>query len=157
MGVICFNEFFEKEGQGIDRVSVVEFFDKYFDKFVEYIRNKDSFNEEMLVPESVEFIATEFKKSLIDELSSLHKKVQEFPEQFMEDDRSEKTTLDTLLESGIFPTYSFPKDVVGFYVEDRKGDKIEQKPDRSIEQAISEYAPGRLVVINKKTYKSSCY
>lgn len=154
MGVICFNEFFEKEGQGIDRVSVVEFFDKYFDKFVEYIRNKDSFNEEMLVPESVEFIATEFKKSLIDELSSLHKKVQEFPEQFMEDDRSEKTTLDTLLESGIFPTYSFPKDVVGFYVEDRKGDKIEQKPDRSIEQAISEYAPGRLVVINKKTYKS---
>ena len=62
--------------------------------------------------------------------------------------------LDTFLETGIFPTYSFPKDVVGFYVENSKGSAIVQKPERALETAISEYAPGRIVVINKTTYKS---
>ena len=60
-----------------------------------------------------------------------------------------------LLEEGIFPTYSFPRNVVGFSIEDRQGMKVEQEPDRSLDLAISEYAPGRLIVVNKKTYKSA--
>ena len=44
--------------------------------------------------------------------------------------------------------------MVGFSVENRTGDKIEQEPDRALDMAISEYAPGRLIVVNKKTYKS---
>lgn len=62
--------------------------------------------------------------------------------------------LDVFLEEGIFPTYSFPRNVVGFSIENRTGDKIEQEPDRALDMAISEYAPGRLIVVNKKTYKS---
>lgn len=62
--------------------------------------------------------------------------------------------LDTLLESGIFPTYLFPKHLVGFYIEDKCGSKIVEKPDRTLDVAISEYAPGHIVVVNKNTYKS---
>ena len=36
----------------------------------------------------------------------------------------------------------------------KKGETIVQKPERALDMAISEYAPGRLVVINKNTYKS---
>lgn len=36
---------------------------------------------------------------------------------------------------------TFPKDVVGFYVEDSRGVRIEQKPERALDIAISEYAP----------------
>ena len=67
---------------------------------------------------------------------------------------NEKKLLDVFLEEGIFPTYSFPRNVVGFSIEDSRGSKVEQEPDRALDMAISEYAPGRLIVVNKKTYKS---
>lgn len=61
--------------------------------------------------------------------------------------------LDCLLEEAVLPTYSFPRNVVGFEVEDRsKGNKLLQRPDRSLDVAVSEYAPGREIVIDKKTY-----
>ena len=86
--------------------------------------------------------------------SDLKELVEEFPEEYKNDDNTEQKVLDVFLESGIFPTYSFPKDVVGFHVEDYRGSQIEEKPDRALEMAISEYAPGRIVVINKTTYVS---
>ena len=95
-----------------------------------------------------------YKFQLCEEMDQLKLRVEAFPEEYKEDDNTSKTVLDTLLEAGIFPTYSFPKDVVGFYVEDKNGLRIEQKPERSLDMAISEYAPGRIIVVNKDTYKS---
>ena len=109
---------------------------------------------EALVPKSVEFDFGEYKNQFISQIEALKSKVTDFPDEYLEDDNSPKTVLDALLEEGIFPTYSFPKDVVGFYVEDYSGSRIEQKPERPLETAISEYAPGRIIVINKTTYKS---
>jgi len=93
-------------------------------------------------------------RELVRELEDLKSKVEKIPENFKDDDGDEKSFLDCVLEEGIFPTYSFPRNIVGFHIENFKGDKIEQKPDRSIDIALSEYAPGRIVVVNKKSYKS---
>ena len=95
-----------------------------------------------------------YKADFLSQIVDLKKQVEEFPDEYRDDDNNEKSVLDTFLETGIFPTYSFPKDVVGFYVENSKGSAIVQKPERALETAISEYAPGRIVVINKTTYKS---
>ena len=81
-------------------------------------------------------------------------KVDEFNEDYYDSNDNEKKLLDVMLEEGIFPTYSFPRNVVGFSIENANGSKIEQEPDRALDMAISEYAPGRLIVVNKKTYKS---
>ena len=156
MNVIIITEFFEGIGLGADRIGINEFLDEHYEAFVKYVESKsvESFNTSTLVPEEISFDVEQYKHDFLEKLDQLRAKVKEFPEEYRDDENKESSTLDTLLESGIFPTYSFPKDVVGFYVENRKGDALEQKPERSIEQAISDYAPGRLVVINKTTYKS---
>lgn len=60
--------------------------------------------------------------------------------------------LDALYEEGIIPTYSFPKNVISVYIQDNTG-KIEYQPDRGLDIAINEYAPGRSIVVDKQTYQ----
>lgn len=69
--------------------------------------------------------------------------------------------LEFLFFHSLLPTYAFPTSLCGFLVEKRvtsaKGYseiRLEQLPQQSTNQALSEYAPGRLVVINKQTYRS---
>ncbi|RQR36329.1 DUF1998 domain-containing protein [Burkholderia sp. Bp9015] len=69
--------------------------------------------------------------------------------------------LEFLFFHQLLPTYAFPTSLCSFLVEEwarnSKGYleiKLEQQPQLSTGQALSEYAPGRLVVINKKTYRS---
>ncbi len=63
--------------------------------------------------------------------------------------------LDALFDAGLLPTYAFPTDLASFYVFERDGDKvkIKERPQQSKLQALSEYAPGRLLVVNKETYR----
>lgn len=61
--------------------------------------------------------------------------------------------LDILFKEGFLPTYSFPRDIVHFWIEKSNGD-IKESPERSIDIAISEYAPGRMIVVNKNSYIS---
>ncbi|MBO7822129.1 DEAD/DEAH box helicase [Burkholderia pseudomallei] len=69
--------------------------------------------------------------------------------------------LEFLFFHQLLPTYAFPTSLCSFLVEEWKRNskgrweiKLEQQPQLSTGQALSEYAPGRLVVINKKTYRS---
>lgn len=68
--------------------------------------------------------------------------------------------LEFLFFHSLLPSYAFPTSLCSFLVEKwhpkKKGWEIrlEQMPQQSTNQALSEYAPGRLVVINKKTYRS---
>lgn len=154
--VMLVTEFFDGISRGADQQEIQDFFSNWYDRFVLFVNEKkaEDFNMQALIPSGIKFDFEQYKKSFLDEIGELKRKVEAFPENYKEDDSSSKKVLDALLESGIFPTYSFPKDVIGFYVEDKSGKKIEQKPDRSLDMAISEYAPGRIVVINKDTYKS---
>ena len=155
-GVICTTEFFDNLGMGPDEVGICEFFAKHYTAFEIYISSKSEhdFNLEALIPPELSFSVPEFKRDFLDRVKQLKGLVEEFPEEYKNDDNTEQKVLDVFLESGIFPTYSFPRDVVGFHVEDYTGSQILEKPDRALEMAISEYAPGRIVVINKTTYVS---
>ncbi|KKJ06797.1 DEAD/DEAH box helicase [Burkholderia gladioli] len=80
----------------------------------------------------------------------------------MESGQIEKEDLlEFLFFHQLLPTYAFPTSLSSFLVEEWKRNergyleiKLEQQPQQSTAQALSEYAPGRLVVINKKTYRS---
>jgi ATP-dependent helicase YprA (DUF1998 family) len=63
--------------------------------------------------------------------------------------------LDVLFDRGLLPTYAFPTDLCSFYVFERDGVnvRIKERPQQSKDKALSEYAPGRLLVINKETYR----
>jgi hypothetical protein len=70
-------------------------------------------------------------------------------------DEQNTTLLDTLFDQGLLPSYAFPTDVISFYVFGRDGKRVivKERPQQSKDRALSEYAPGRLLVINKQTYR----
>lgn len=154
--VMLITEFFDSIRCGADQEEIEKFFIRWYSQFFDFIHRKsvDSFDMNALIPNGVDFDFNKYKEKFLLEMSELRQKVEQFPENYKNGGNSSKTVLDTLLEEGIFPTYSFPKDVIGFYVEDDQGKKIVQRPDRSLDMAISEYAPGRIIVINKDVYKS---
>ena len=69
--------------------------------------------------------------------------------------------LEFLFFHGLLPSYAFPTDLASFLVErlEKKPNNqwrvaIAERPQQSMEKALSEYAPGRLIVINKETYRA---
>ena len=154
--VICTTEFCDKVGISADQIGIFQFLDNYYQDFIKYISDAHTLSYDLtsLIPEGVSFQIVDYKKSFLDQLATLKGKVEDAPEQYRTDDGDEKALLDSFLEGGVFPTYSFPRDVVGFYIEDYNGSEIKEKPERALDFAISEYAPGRVVVVNKKTYKT---
>jgi ATP-dependent helicase YprA (DUF1998 family) len=68
--------------------------------------------------------------------------------------------LDFLFDHNLLPSYAFPTHLSGFLIEELKRSdygydvRVKEQPQQSMDKALSEYAPGRLVVINKETYRS---
>ncbi len=74
-----------------------------------------------------------------------------------EEDDNDEDLLTTLLDAALLPTFSFPIDVCDFTVSatDRNGiPKTKYEMSRDLKQALSTYAPGREIVVDKKTYES---
>lgn len=74
----------------------------------------------------------------------------------------EEELLEFLFEKGLLPSYAFPTDLASFLVE-RIGKVpgqnsyqaiVVERPQQGLSKALSEYAPGRLIVIDKETYRS---
>src|SRR6266568_6934904 len=68
--------------------------------------------------------------------------------------------LDLLFDHGFLPTYAFPRDVRSFVIEENKQSSkgtwrigIKQRPQQSVDIALSEYAPGRELIVDKETYR----
>lgn len=65
-----------------------------------------------------------------------------------------------LFDRGLLPSYAFPTDLCDFLVEELKKKEgrwevvAKERPQLSIDKALSEYALGRLLVIDKRTYRS---
>jgi ATP-dependent helicase YprA (DUF1998 family) len=80
------------------------------------------------------------------------------------DDRNalgEEELLEFLFSRGMLPSYAFPTDLTSFLVERlvpvQNGKwkvEIVERPQQGVGKTLSEYAPGRLIVINKETYRS---
>jgi ATP-dependent helicase YprA (DUF1998 family) len=67
--------------------------------------------------------------------------------------------LDTCFDRGLLPSYAFPTDLCGFVIQewDKSNSRwrvnVKERPQLAKAQALSEYAPGRLLVVNKQTYR----
>lgn len=71
----------------------------------------------------------------------------------VDDDTDDSSLLlNVLFDRGLLPRYAFPTELASFYVFDSDGG-IKEKPQQGKDKALSEYAPGRQLVIDKKTYR----
>lgn len=74
-------------------------------------------------------------------------------------DQADEYFIEFLFSHGHLPSYAFPRDLCALQIEGdppREGRPrvpILQRPQQGLNIALSEYAPGRLVVVNKKTYR----
>lgn len=72
---------------------------------------------------------------------------------------AEGKLIEFLFAHGFLPAYAFPRDLCALQIEElvREGKytkpKILQRPQQGLNVALSEYAPGRFVVVDKKTYR----
>jgi ATP-dependent helicase YprA (DUF1998 family) len=76
--------------------------------------------------------------------------------------RLEEPLLETLIGHAVFPRYAFPTDVVTFWVSkprqpgDPPGKRtFDYEPQRDLQLALTEYAPGRSLTIDKWRFESA--
>ena len=88
--------------------------------------------------------------------TEIDKKNEEEGESDDDTDTPSGSLLDLLFEKGLLPSYAFPTDLCSFVIQERgEHGRIREKerPQLAKNQALSEYAPGRLLVVNKETYR----
>lgn len=128
---------------GIVDIGILSFCEKFGENFVEYVKSRD-------LSEKTVDLFREIRQSVLMEGKR---------NEYVNDDK-ETSAFDIFYREGFIPSYSFPKNVVRFYVEkeSERGKNapcdIQYAPERDIAIALSEYAPGRFVTIDKKIYKS---
>lgn len=133
---------------GIADIGIITFCEQYGEIFVEYAQ---LFEKES----GLTTIATikHFRDISINVLAEGKR------DEYINNDK-ETPAFDVFYREGFMPSYSFPKNVVRFFVEKESehGKKaprdIQYAPERDIAIALSEYAPGRFVTIDKKIFKS---
>ena len=125
-------------------IGIVTFCEQYGQNFIEYAKSLD-----LPVQETISWFS-KLKNNILSDSNR---------NEYISND-SETSAFDVFYREGFIPSYSFPKNVVRFYVEkeSERGKNaprdIDYSPDRDIAVALSEYAPGRFVTIDKKIYKS---
>lgn len=112
-----------------------------------------------IVAEKRKFVAA-VARDLLEALRALESeivRVEEDQEQADEGlDVPGGSLLDLLFDKGLLPSYAFPTDLCSFVIQERgEHGRIREKerPQLAKNQALSEYAPGRLLVVNKETYR----
>lgn len=154
------DQFLKRINTDANQMDIISFVEQYSESFIQFLNtyHLDQADLNILVPKYNQSIVDELKEKLMFEFDQLSKKVLNFKENYINTTnsrhKSAKSVLDVFLEEGIFPTFSFPRNVVDFNIETKDGDTLEQAPSRSLDLALSEYAPGRVLVVNKQTYKS---
>lgn len=128
----------------VSEIGIIEFCEKYGQSFIDFVRKNGNQAEKTIA----EF--TKIKEKVLS------------PNNRSEYINGEEETdaFDVFYKEGFIPSYSFPKNVVNFYVEKstagnrHNNPDIEYAPERDISIALSEYAPGRFITIDKKTFRS---
>ena len=112
----------------------------------------------------VRIAALDFVKNLR-QIGDLHfhrqsGKDSEIQEKQFHQNSDKSMLLDLLFDHGFLPTYAFPRDVRSFVIEENKQSSkgtwrigIKQRPQQSVDIALSEYAPGRELIVDKETYR----
>lgn len=140
---------------GLDEMPTLKFMEgNGISKLRNYVLAYDINDEALLYEKNIDI--SKIYNNLIDAMCDLEEKVARHRELYEGENKSDwKSLLDALYEEGIIPTYSFPKNVVSLYISNYKGTvpKVEYQVERGLDVAIGEYAPGRAVVVDKKTYQ----
>ncbi len=129
---------------GIVDIGIISFCEKFGENFIAYTASMDL---------STDVTVSQFRAISQSVLAEGKRN------EFINNDK-ETPAFDVFYREGFIPSYSFPKNVVRFFVEkeSERGKNappdIQYAPDRDIAVALSEYAPGRFVTIDKKIYKS---
>ncbi len=165
INLILLQEFFRTRQMGLDEINTINFFDHEEDlnyiSFMTWVKGNVPLapqRENILIPVKV-FNWNDYIEELNENINSIAIKVEEAPFIYMppmESDSSRSNTyklVDVLFSEGMIPNYSFPRNIVHFWIEDLNG-RVKESPERSIDIALSEYAPGRSFVVNKLTYIS---
>ncbi|MFS0876113.1 DEAD/DEAH box helicase [Solibacillus isronensis] len=80
----------------------------------------------------------------------------ELQEEAFKEKHPDEMLLNFLFNHSFLPTYAFPQNLTSLYIQGRDKDSkviIEQRPQLELNRALGEYAPGKQVVVNKKTYR----
>jgi len=133
---------------GIVDIGIITFCEQYGENFIEYA---DAFARSS--GHSTDKTVTLFRKICETVLSEGKR------DEYINNEK-ETPAFDVFYREGYIPSYSFPKNVVRFFVEkeSERGKNaprdVQYAPERDIAVALSEYAPGRFVTIDKKIFKS---
>lgn len=164
INLVLLQEYLRENNMGLDEVYTVDFFDTAkeinYRSFYNWILVHIPFETGRvyaLIPDG----KLDWNKYALDleiQLENLNKKIAETEFMYKPvtgDDAKSNTymLMDVLFSEGMLPNYSFPRNIVNFWIEDVYG-KVKESPERSIDIALSEYAPGRRLVVNKQTYIS---
>ncbi len=155
LNLVVLYEYLKDNSSSIDVITAMDFLDDHLQAFKRYLDAYHFSRNDVLVPDNAVDLLHRYKDAFKSALDSLLEKRHEHPELFETDGEtgaSKKALLDALYEEGIIPTYSFPKNVVGTYITENDG-KLKYKVERGLDIAISEYAPGRAIVVDKTTYQ----
>lgn len=165
INLILLQEYLKLGNDGLDEVNTMDFFDSNnpinYIQFMDWTRNHNPLNanrKKILLPVD-KFDWELHLKELETNLQEISLKIKEAPFVYTSNkDNSNSQSnshklLDVLYTEGLLPNYSFPRNIVSFWIEDHYG-YVKERPERSIDIALSEYAPGRLLVVNKQTYIS---
>jgi len=133
---------------GIADIGIISFCEQYSENFIEYAI---SFEKENRLSTAV--TTSQFRDICLLVLAEGKR------DEYINNDK-ETPAFDVFYREGFIPSYSFPKNVVRFFVEKesergkRAPREIQYAPERDIAIALNEYAPGRFVTIDKKIFKS---
>jgi len=165
INLILLQEYLRTGSIGLDDINTINFFDSSeslnYQLFIGWVKENIPISRErecILLP-FLSFDWNEYVNELENSMSLVAKKVEEAPFIYippMNADESRSNSyrlMDVLFSEGMLPNYSFPRNIVHFWIEDLNG-VVKESPERSIDIALSEYAPGRSLVVNKQTYIS---
>jgi ATP-dependent helicase YprA (DUF1998 family)/rRNA maturation protein Nop10 len=156
LSMLMLQKYLESINTSMDEISAINFLDNHLNQFLAFVKRCPLECSSVILPKKKQVVWSNFLPDLEKKLRKLKVKREQHTELYATDlynrkngcmERKEKKLLDALYEEGIIPTYSFPKDVVSAYVTK------EYRPQRALNIAISEYAPGRTIVVDKQTYQ----
>lgn len=158
LSMVLLQEYLKRCSDSMDRIPAAVFLDDRLAGFFKFIEEIKSIKSSVLIPNTTEdFDVVLWKEELILALKQLKQKRDTHPELYGVMDSGSiaedaKSLLDSLYEEGIIPTYSFPKNVVSTYISNNEGE-LDYQVERGLDVAIGEYAPGRAIVVDKRTYQ----
>jgi len=152
--MIALQEYLLTIDMSLDTITAIDFLDDHLHEFLSYLESYNIYSNSLLIPVDASINPLQFVIDTRVAFETLKNKRLAHSELFesIGSNGEKKSLLDALYEEGIIPTYSFPKNVVSTYITDFNG-KTKYEVDRGLDVAINEYAPGRAIVVDKKTYQ----